>query len=173
MHHCKGYYHMFTFCIIFCIHPSLCQNTSGRSSHLIRKRHHSNEHTANDFSHRKMWQTSDLLAVQRKRRPWCHPHRRDSGGEEGGRPTLGWLCASGPADRWSAPWGLQSSPAASIYGWECTLGYVCSNPVHSIKTQNNHFPAIFSEFSAQETHYILLWSLTILTWGVMPHQKLE
>lgn len=96
-----------------------------------------------------IFQRSDLLAVQRKRRPWCHLHGGDSGGEEGGRPTLGCLCASGPAGRWSAPWGLQSSPVASICGWEYTLGFVCSNPICALKDPERSLSCSFSKYFAQ------------------------
>lgn len=118
-------------------------------------------------------QRSDLLAVQRKQRPWCHLHCGGSRGEEGGRPTLGWLCVSGPADMWSAPWGLQSSHDASIYEWEYRLEFVCSSPVQ--KTQNNHFPAVCTKYFAlnsvlvslpQESCHTRSWNkgLLIPTW---------
>lgn len=87
--------------------------------------------------------------MQRKQRPWCHLHGGDSGGEEGGRPTLGCLCASGPAGRWSAPWGLQSSPVASICGWEYTLGFVCSSPVCALKDPERSLSCSFSKYFAQ------------------------
>lgn len=67
------------------------------------------------------WQRPHLPVLQRKQKPRCHLSWRCTGGEEGRRPTPGWPFISGPAGRWSAPWGLQSNSASSTYRWGYTL----------------------------------------------------
>ena len=113
---------------------------------------------------------SDLLAAQRKQRPWCHLYRRGTGCVEGGRPNPGSLCASGPAGRWSAPWGLQSNPSTSICEWGYILVFVCSSPMWVLEEREQSLSHSF--------HWILcsctpLRSVSSGTWGVTPHQKLE
>ncbi len=70
-----------------------------------------------------------LPCARRRRRWWCRRRPSCSRDGAGRRPARGTPASSGPAGRWSEPWGRRSSPCAPAGGSACRPASAYNNPV--------------------------------------------